>query len=273
MVLGFSGQALGGTLSFREICRTAKKYDMTTCEIWECNAEMSDSTGDSNGYSGRNIKKLAKIADDEGVKVECVTLGSAFGSASADSEYYAELLCSAVETAKYLGALRVNHYCASISPDPDNPDFKKMEDVWTKPLRMAEEYGIILALENEAHDSTCTPERMLKIINHFSSSSFKTNLDVTNYYQAGCDGFPDAYEILKSHIGYIHLKNARRSPDGFKYTTIPDGAVNIAGLLQSVKNDKSYDGLFSLEPHVSPDNVERYYKVESEWIRKLGFLI
>ncbi|MCL1859107.1 MAG: sugar phosphate isomerase/epimerase [Oscillospiraceae bacterium] len=264
MKIGFSGQALGNSMPFAGICNMAKKYNMTTCEIWECNAE-----GNGAGYIDRDIKKIKKIASDKGVTVECVTLGAAFdGGLTADSLNYVKLLTNAIETASELGALRVNHYCANISHG-EKADFDRMEKFWGESIKSAEKHGIILALENEAHDSTRTPDRMLKIMQYFNSKYFKTNMDVTNYYQAGCDGFPDAYEILKDYIGYVHLKNARRQPNGFCYVPIPDGAVNISGLVSRIIEDRSYDGLCSLEPHVPPELVEAYYSRESEYLYNL----
>lgn len=260
MKLGFSGQALGHVMSFGEICRIARKYGMTACEIWEVNA------GNNIGYADKDVSKIKKIAEDEGVQIDCVTLGEAFNvNDDTVPERYAANLCSAIEAAKFLGAGRVNHYCAGISPS--EADFKRMEKYWSEPIYLAEKLGIILALENEAHDATKTPDRMIKIIEHFNSPFFKTNLDVTNYYQAGCDGFPDAYDLLRSHIGYIHIKNARRNLDGFRYVPIPRGAVNIGGLLTQVIEEGVYDGLCSLEPHTAPEKVEEYYAIETEWLK------
>lgn len=260
MEIGFSGQALGYVKSFKEICKIGKKYGMKTCEIWECNAE-----GSGAGYINRDIKKLKQIAKEENIIIECVTLGSAFDSSITNQiSKYVELLNHTIQTAANLGAKRVNHYCAHISPA--EADFDRMEEFWAEPIKTAERNGIILALENEAHDATRTPDRMANIIQYFSNPYFKTNLDVTNYYQAQCDGYPDAYEILRDHIGYVHLKNACGRHYEFKYVQIPDGAVNIGGLLTRLIEDGSYDGLCSLEPHVRAEEVEEYYSRESTWL-------
>ncbi len=261
LTLGFSGQALGYTMPFDKICKIGRKYNMRVCEVWECNA-----AGDGLGWKNRDIKEMKRIADSEGVRIECVTLGAAFGY-SGSAEEYSDMLCYTIEAAAETGALRINHYCAAVSPN--EADFARMEEFWAKPIKLAEEYKITLALENEAHDATKTPDRMLKIMEHFKNPYFKTNLDCTNYYQAGADGFPDAYETLKPYIGYIHLKNAHNNYDNFKYVPVPDGAVNIHSLVCKVKVDKSYNGLCSLEPHVAPEKVEEYYKIESAYLNPL----
>ena len=57
-------------------------------------------------------------------------------------------------------------------------------------------WGIIMALENEAHDCTSTPEKMRRILEYFNHPNFKTNFDAVNYFHASCEGFPGAYKAL-----------------------------------------------------------------------------
>ena len=256
MKIGFSGEALGRKYPFDKICDIATKYNLTTCEIWPHNVE-----GEGHGYKNKDLKKIKDIATNKGVTIECVTFAC---PSSIGSETYSKLFCDAIEKAAGIGALRMNHYCGSLCPN--EADFNVMEQFWSEPLKTAEKNGIILALENEAHDATRTPDRMLKIINHFNSKNFKTNLDVTNYYEGGTDGFPNAYETLKEHIGYVHLKNAHRYPDGFRWVQIPDGVVHVSALVLKIAQEGTYTGLCSLEPHVQPDEVESYFKRESKYL-------
>ena len=265
MRLGYSGQALGGEMPLARIMEIGKQYGMTDCELWPVNA-----LGDGMGYAQRDVKGVKAIARREGVAIGCVTMDSAFdGRCVRDPQAYAKALCSAIDAAALLEAPRVNHYCAEICRDAA-PDYARLEAYWAEPIKLAEKRGIVLALENEAHDAVATPDKMLALLTYFSSPYFRTNLDATNYYEAGWDGFPDAYEVLKDHIGYVHIKNARRMPDtGFEYVPLPDGAVNIPGLLTKIAEEKTYDGLISLEPHTAVENVENYYARESAWLRTL----
>ena len=283
MRLGISGQALGEIMSFDEIVRIGLSYDVRDFEIWPVNA-----TGSGWGYRKRDISSIKSIIDSEEIRVGCVTMGDAFDSGIInDPEGYADALCSAIEAAKILGASCVNHYCFHISMN--EPDYRLMERYWAKPLALAEELNITLALENEAHDATATPDKMLVVLKHFDSPYFKTNFDATNYFHASCEGYPASYEVLKDYIGYVHLKNGclyregmppentgapmsgYHEPAPIQYTPIPDGAVNIAGLLSRIIEDKSYDGLCTLEPHTKPEFVEAFYAREIAYLRRLGF--
>ena len=281
MRLGISGQALGSIMNFAEIVKIGISNGIFDYEIWPSNAP-----GNGWGYKNRDIISVKNVAKQEGIRIGCVTMGDAFNpDIKTDANGYADALCSAIEAAKELGAYCVNHYCFHISMDA--PDFARMEEFWKKPLALAESLGIVLALENEAHDSTATPEKMLTVLRHFNSPYFKTNFDATNYFHASCEGYPAAYEVLKDYIGYVHLKNGCLYRDGMppentgapmsgyhepapiQYTPLPDGAVNIVGLISRLEED-GYTGLCSLEPHTTPELVEKFYAREISYLHKLG---
>lgn len=283
MKLGISGQALGDVMSMAEIVALGKRYGVEDFELWPVNA-----VGQGSGYDRRNVEDIAKICKDEQVRICCVTYNDAFeADVVADEELYAEGLCSAVRAADRLGAPCVNHYCYYISKD--TLDFDRMERFWRKPLKLAEKLGIPLVLENEAHDATGTPQGMRAVLDHFDSPYFLTNLDATNYFHASCEGFPMAYDLLRDKIGYVHLKNACLYRDGLppqntgapmsgyhapapiQYASVPDGAVNIFGLLTRLTDDGVYHGACTLEPHTRPEYVEGFYARETAALRRLGF--
>lgn len=285
MKLGISGQALGGVLPFADIVALGKQYGVTEYEIWPCNA------GADCDYAEGGLEDVKQVMREEGVRICCVTLGAGFSpEAAADPGRYAAWLLHAVEAAAELGAPVVNHYCGALSPG-DSPDFPVLEQCWRAPLERAERLGVTLALENEAHDCTSTPEKMLRILEYFSHPNFKTNFDAVNYFHASCEGFPRAYEVLRPFIGYVHLKNAclydpragqpednrgapmsgLYAPAPIQYAPIPEGAVNIPGLLTRLEQDGEYTGVCTLEPHTTPEHVEEFYAEESAWLRGLGF--
>ena len=285
MKLGISGQALGEVMSFADIVKLGKKYGVTEYEIWPCNA------GADWDYREGSLDDVKKTARDEGVHICCVTLGAGFSAeAAADPGRYAEYLLHAVDAAAELGAPVVNHYCGAVNPGTQ-PDFNVLEQYWRAPLERAGKLGIIMALENEAHDCTSTPEKMRRILEYFNHPNFKTNFDAVNYFHASCEGFPGAYKALRPFIGYVHLKNAclydpqagqpdenrgepmsgLYAPSPIQYTPIPEGAVNIPALLTSLERDGEYTGVCTLEPHTTPEHVEEFYAKESAWLRSLGF--
>ncbi len=286
--LGISGQALAGTYSIDKIIGIIKGFGVSHLEVWGENLPLV-STGYPGGYDNKDLEGFKKLCDEQAMSVGCVTMGGAFDKElTADAETYAKALVGTVKAAKFLGAKVVNHYCFHLSMG-ETPDIERLKRYLSPALDKAVELGITLAMENEAHDSTATPEGMLNVINAFGSQNFKTNYDATNYYHASCEGFPYAYEVLKEHIAYVHIKNgclhkesfgrneeSKGSPMGgyhkggfIYYPTISEGAVNIDGLLMRLKAD-GYDGLCTLEPHTQPNNVGAYYASEVGYLRSRG---
>lgn len=287
MELGISGQALGETMSFERIVAVAKKYGVRHIELWPCNAP-----GEGFGYGNRDLGAVARIAERENVSIHCVTLEAAFCEAAVETpEFYTKLMKETVDAAAALGAKLVNHYCYFIHLK-EKPDFDRMERYWGPALDYAKKKGVTLVLENEAHDATRRPELMKAILDRFCDPDFLTNFDATNYFHASAEAFPYGYELLKPRIGYIHLKDACLHREGtgqppehlgapmsgllepgrIQYAPIPEGCVNIAGLLTAVRRDGIYRGVCTLEPHTRPECVEMFYEKESGWLRRAGLI-
>jgi len=285
MKLGISGQALGYQKSLEEILLILKKNEVSNIELWESNF----NGGINDDTCILNIKELLRQYD---INAVCVSMDWAFNKEKSDDiKGYSEMLKRTVEVANELGAKLVNHYCYYLALS-ENFDLSRLMQYYEGAIKKAEELGVYLALENEAHDATRTPMGTLKILNAVNSKYFKTNYDATNYYHGSCEGFPYAYEVLKEHIVYVHIKNGiifnqnakylkesigtpmsgANEGNLFYYPTIANGAVNIHGLLLRLKND-GYEGFCTLEPHTSTELVEMYYEEEVKYVKSLGLLI
>jgi 3-dehydroshikimate dehydratase len=110
--------------------------------------------------------------------------------------------------------------------------------------------GAILLHENEKgifgeSDKDC---RILH--DNIQSSAFRMTFDPANFIQAGTVPFPDAYQLLKDAIEYIHLKDALK--DGGKVTPVGKGDGGVKDLLSALR-DSGYSGFISLEPHLSSE--------------------
>ena len=285
MKLGISGQALGEVMAFEAIVDVAANYGISHFELWPCNVP-----GTGFGYRNRDIGVICDMIRRRGITIDCVTLEAAFCETAVESaDAYADMLMGAIDAAVAVGAGLVNHYCYYINMD-EKPNFVRMEAFWNKPLQYAKEKHVKLVLENEAHDGTRRPELMAAIMEHFHDDAFRTNYDAVNYFHASAEGFPGAYEILKPYIEYVHLKNACLHREGsgppeenmgapmsgvyagnvIQYAPIPDGSVNMAGLLTTLV-ESGYDGVCTLEPHTTPECVELFYERDTQWLRKQGF--
>ncbi|MFC4776658.1 sugar phosphate isomerase/epimerase family protein [Paenibacillus sp. GCM10023252] len=290
MKLALSGQVLAGTHSLEEILKIMSSYGVNAIEIWPGNVPALEENVCADAYEGRDALAAKRVLDQYGFTVSGVSMSAAFHSEiSADLDRYAAALVRAVEVAETLGTKLVNHYCYNLSL-AIMPDLARIKRAVMPAVQLAEKLGIVLCLENEAHDATRTPEGMLSIIEAISSPSFKTNYDPTNYYHAAEEGFPYAYDLLKPHIAYVHLKNGcvyrpelghselskgsvmtgALAPNHIYYPPLPEGVVNIDGVLARLKRD-GYEGYCVIEPHTKPELAQHYFATETAYVRERGY--
>ena len=290
MKLGLNGMTLSETDGLESILKIATGFGIKHFELWAHNCEDAGETIHQYAYKGKDTKNAQRLINSYWINVCCFAFGCGFDPLFAkEQKLFNRELVRAVEVASEMGAGIVNHYCANVLPS-ENIDIAYLKGYWEPAVKRAEQLGIVLALENEAHDVTQTPENMLKIITEFNSDCFKTNFDPTNYYQSANEPFPYAYELLKDHIAYMHIKNGckynpmycrdaewigegmSREYSGIDiyYTETKSGTVNMDGILNQLHED-GYNGYCTLEPHTSRQNAINCIKNDLAYLRKSNY--
>ena len=290
MILGVSGQALGTNRSLAEILALLNQLDVRWIELWPPNLEGGDPQLPAWGsrYEGRDVAKAEEVLNAHGIGVACVTMPGAFSKEMvSDPKDYLSALKKAVDVAVALHCRLVNSYCYHFALGRGAP-IAPLIRVLRPAADYAAERGVTLVLENEAHDASGTVGGMLRILEAIDSPAMKTNYDPTNYYQASEEGYPYAYNCLQEHIAHVHLKGGclydpalypevgkggpmtGRPVEGhIYYPPLPEGALNAERLLARLRED-GYQGFCTIEPHVPPDHVERYYRIEIPYLRRHG---
>lgn len=172
-------------------------------------------------------------------------------------------------------------------------------------IKKAEEENIVLVLENEfGDDPTRTALNCLSILESVNSESFKLLYDPCNFYIAGEEGYPYAYNLLKPWIGYVHVKDALKVKEWGKTesgganrgnkgecmyvdgqenivwkdgddtsdylcTAIGEGAINYDGLLKALAAD-GYAGFISVEPHVKESIHTETMRQTVDYLKEKG---
>jgi sugar phosphate isomerase/epimerase len=146
--------------------------------------------------------------------------------------------------------------------------------------------GIRVAMENQIIRITRDPQDLSAIVEAVGHPHFGVNYDPDNYYNAGLEGFPYAYELVKQHIFHIHAKDsARYIPHvhgehkrvlhraGGNVVCVPlgTGAVNWTGLAARLQRD-GYAGPISLEPHNLPEEMAPGMEQDAAFLRRVGLV-
>jgi sugar phosphate isomerase/epimerase len=290
MKIAVSGETPGRNYDLRQICEYIRGYGAAAIEIWPENIPaIGGKEVIHRLYKNRDLASAVKTLNSVGVETVCVAFGAALDrDLASDRDMYTRELVRAVVVAAELGASLVNHYLYYFSMT-DTADLEVLRSLYGPAIEEAEKRGIYLVLENEAHDSTKNPLEMKRIVEGMGSSHFRTNFDVTNYYQASYEGYPYAYTILKDLISYVHVKDGcihipehhhreetmGQGMSGFlhgkniQYPEIGTGAVNLCGLLESLHHDH-ITKYCTIEPHTNLDYWHIYAKYEIEFLKKHG---
>ncbi len=111
--------------------------------------------------------------------------------------------------------------------------------------KVAEEEGVILLHENEKGIYGDIAIRCAEIIKEVNSPNLRAVFDFANFVQCGQVTYPDAFELMKPYVVYIHIKDALfESGD-----VVPPGEGD--GQLETIfKAFPEYEGFLSLEPHL-----------------------
>jgi len=145
-----------------------------------------------------------------------------------------------------------------------------------KCLPEAERQGVILALENHGRLPGHSHESVA-IFNHFSSPYLKATFDPANYLGNSMDEDEDpirAYEALRGHIAYVHLKDvwpAKHNPNRRREPCVAGkGLTPIRQIVAALARDK-FDGYCSLEFEASAIIDETEGVVQSlNYLREVG---
>jgi sugar phosphate isomerase/epimerase len=113
---------------------------------------------------------------------------------------------------------------------------------------VAESEGIVLAHENEKKIFGDRPERCLDLITAVHSPALRATFDAANFVQCGVEPFTDAYPMLRPHLVYLQVKDARADTGEVTVAGAGDGQVRetLAAL-----RDSGFSGFVSLEPHLA----------------------
>lgn len=198
-------------------------------------------------YTPEEMKNVKNRIDKRNVKISAI--GSPMGKIGINDDFdgHLEKFKNTLELARILETKYIRLFSFYI-PDGENP--KKYRDEVLRRMsefvKSAKGSGIILLHENEKNIYGDTAERCLDIMESIGSDILRATFDPANFVQCGETTYPYAYEMLKEHIEYMHIKDAKN--DG---TVVPSGAGigHIKEILKNLKN-RGYDGFLSLEPHL-----------------------
>lgn len=198
---------------------------------------------------------------------------------------------AAIERAKVLGIPHVFTYFGG----NEHHDYKKGIDLFQERiapcLKEASRQGVVILIENhfspEPNEATATAKTCLEFLEAINSDHFKLNFDPANFYIAGEEAFPYAYELLKDHIRTIHLKDVIKYDRAFHgpytgriltdvnwgdFICVPmgEGAMNFEGQVGALIRDE-FSGPLTIELHVPHEERDETLRKGLAYCANLGW--
>lgn len=208
------------------------------------------------GINGTNIsaltldeaKQLKETMDKYGINAS--SIGSPIGKIGIKDEFepHLEKLAHTIEIAKILGTKYIRVFSFFI-PKEDDPAIYR-DEVMARMKAMtalAGREGVILLHENEKDIYGDIAARCKDILDTVDSDNLRAVFDPANFVQCDQVTYPDAYEMLKDHVVYMHIKDALFADSSVVPAGHGDGRVR--DILRAL-SDRDYDGFLSLEPHL-----------------------
>ena len=199
-------------------------------------------------FSIDEIKEIKKGLDQRGFKISAI--GSPIGKIKISDDFkpHLELFKHTLEIAKILETKNIRMFSFYI-PKNEDPAIYRDEVMkrWQEFVDAAKGTGLNLLHENEKEIYGDTAERCLDIIETMDNKYVKAIFDPANFVQCDVVSYPNAYEIMKEHVVYMHIKDAMR--DSHKVVPSGMGDGGIKETLSSLKK-KGFCGYLSLEPHL-----------------------
>ena len=198
--------------------------------------------------SDEELTILKDKLDARGFSISAI--GSPVGKSPIEEDFAAAqaAFMKAVNAAKRLGAGYIRAFSFFIPKEHNPMDYADEVVRRMKALvRIAEDNGLVYALENESGIFTDIPFRCAHVIGGIDSRHLKMAFDPGNFIMNEAEPYPDAYELLKDHIAYFHVKDATLDPR--RFVPAGEGLAAMGALLKAAYLG-GFDGILSLEPHL-----------------------
>lgn len=196
--------------------------------------------------SHSEVSEAERKLSDHGIKVSAI--GSPLGKIALDGDMHAhmEQTKRVCETAVRLGARYVRVFSFYLPAGQTREDCKaEVVDALGNMLDIAKSYGVVMCHENEARIWGESPEECRELLDQLGGR-LRAVFDMGNFVLGGYEPI-GAYELLREHIEYFHIKDALA-----RGAIVPagKGEARIGEILADFRSRNESDFFISLEPHL-----------------------
>lgn len=218
-----------------------KRYGIEYVELRHCNGKnVAD-------FTTEDIMTIKNAFDKAGIKVSAI--GSPLGKIAIEGDIDAHLVVARriFAMANVLGVKNIRMFSFYLPAGSNPKDYREQViSNLQKLIDVADEYGVVLCHENEAAIYGESPENCLDLLEYFGGK-LKCVFDMGNFVLDGYEPYPHAFNMLKEHIEYFHIKDAL-----YQGAIVPAGVgeASIKDILKDYTTNYSKDVCVTIEPHL-----------------------
>jgi len=199
-------------------------------------------------YSLKEVKQAADFLSAEGIAVSAV--GSPIGKIPITDQFAPHLdrFKYTLEIAHVLHTQYIRMFSFYLASDQDPVEYRdEVLNRWRHFIEAAQGSGLTLLHENEKGIYGETAKRCLDLLDTLSSKIVGATFDPANFVQCGVETYPHAYQLLRKHIRYMHIKDALAL--GGSVVPAGQGDGHVLEILRDLKAS-GFTGYLSIEPHL-----------------------
>lgn len=211
------------------------------------------------------VARVKQLLDERGLKVAALAspflkcylhepkagpAGDAFFSSASTYEEHLQILKRCGNLAKVLNANMTRCFSFWREPDPAAV-FDEVVARLKESADLAEQYGLVLAMENETSCNGGIPVEVRDLVHAVGSPTLGIMWDAGNAQWADVEAYPDGYDTVKDRVFHVHVKDIVHDNGAVHGTVFGQGEVDFPGMFRALQAD-GYDGFLSLEPHFKP---------------------
>lgn len=201
-------------------------------------------------YSLDDVRNIKKELDDAGIRLSAI--GSYLGKQAINAPFtHLEKLQYTLEVADIMDVKSIRMFSFFVDQNLIDDYRDEVMDRWGRFTDCVKGTDFLLLHENEKGIYGESAERCLDLITTIGGPNMSLIFDPANFIQSGVETYPHAWNLLKEHVTYMHIKDSVTATGQVVPSGYGDGKI-LEILTDLNKRDESI--FLSLEPHLADFN-------------------
>jgi L-ribulose-5-phosphate 3-epimerase len=219
-------------------------------------------------YPLPQVQAIYHQLNGEGISVSAI--GSPIGKVSISDDFAPHLdrFRKTIEVAHALHTANIRMFSFYLPEHQPPAEYRQaVLDRWGQFIEAANGANVLLLHENEHAIYGDTAVRCLDLLDSLACPYVKATFDPANFILDGEETYPYAFELLKKHIAYLHIKDAIYADH--RIVPAGQGDGHLADILMALHHS-GFAGFLSIEPHLNenlPGGGPGRFKIASDALK------